>query len=225
MADSVHVRFLRGFLSFLEPDAFRAFAGGWNGMYGRFALCAQSDEEFRRSIADPTSLETQSGRYEQDRALFVFFVSGLATIECLHYALFAAGALATPGSAPTSEGSFPSLKFPLSTEADRRAVTPRCCAKAFRRAFPNEPLSVALADLQKDPDYWEWTDVRNVIAHRLSPGWTTLPGGEEKYIGWLGIPLDETTTATRRKWLADWLAKILVATDAFIEAHLEKSAT
>jgi hypothetical protein len=204
VSDSIHKRLSLGHVSLLNPEAFRQFAGGWNGLLARFTLCAESAEEFQRMIADPASLSSQRARYEQDRALFCFFVGGGAAIECLHFAIFALGGLAKPSSFSLPE----------------RDVTPKACAKAFREAYPEEPLTLALAELQNDGLLWKWFEIRNILAHRMSPGWNQYVGGEDERIEWLNIPLDGTTTAERRKWLIDWVVRILAVSDEFAAKHL-----
>jgi hypothetical protein len=207
-ADSIHKRVTESHLSMIDPDAFKLFAGGWNGLIARFTLCAESDAEFRLQVREQTMFDTERERYMHDLMLFQFFVGGLAAIECLHFALFALGALANPAA------------FPVRTDADLRAVNPQTCAAAFGRAFAGHPLTATLGELQADPKLKDWSNVRNVLAHRLSPGWNIEVGGEKAYVKWLGISLDMETTASRRKWLSEWLARMLAETDAFTAVHL-----
>ena len=141
-SDALHKRMVESHLSMVDADAFNLFAGGLNGCLARFVLAAEADDEFRKLIADSKSLDTERGRYEQDRALFLFFVGGCAAIESAHFALFALGALAKPtllSRSPRKQISARSSTSPVRRLSE--TFSPTCESRRRWRHFKQTPRS------------------------------------------------------------------------------------
>jgi hypothetical protein len=54
-------------------------------------------------------------------------------------------------------------------EKRRKHITSVSTVKAYKAAWPDEPLTAALAGFVKDPDCKKLPDRRNVLAHRIAP--------------------------------------------------------
>ncbi len=102
------------------------------------------------------------------------------------------------------------------------SIDPKSTATHFALAFPTEPLTKALEQLNKDQAFKDWKDVRNVLAHRLAPGRQHFVGGSQHGNAvWLtGIKIDTATTVSRRTWLVETLGRLMEAADLFTAMHL-----
>jgi hypothetical protein len=194
-----------------NPVSGSQWAGAWNAVVYRFMSCAEHDEQFTSSVAKSGASPRQPERYIQDRELFEFFVSGLASFEAFHYALFAIGSIVSPAH------------FPFASGGDFKRVTTAIVLKTYRTAFPMESLTSSLHRWQSDKVIIQWNEIRNILVHRALPGRTFFAGGEEDGLTlWSnGISIDQTTTSSRRKWLANALTHLLQEAQQFTLSHVK----
>jgi len=181
------------------------YASAWNALAYRFLSCATHDREFTQSIKRAGSSPPQPERYIQERALFSFFVTGLAAIESLCYGLFAIGSMLN------------AQNFSITTPQDMRLITPRKTARQFAAAFPKEHIAAALQQMRNAQDFRDWKEIRNILAHRSAPGRLFHEGGPHhgETLWVKGIQIDENTMASRRQWLAKTVRTLLIAADVF----------
>lgn len=208
------------------PPTGLLFSGEWYGaseaLVHRFCALAEHDEDFTESVRIHGASPSNPNRYIQQRELFEFFENGHAVLEAFHFNAFMLGAAATPE------------RFALSSEQDRRKVTPLLTRNYFREIFPDSPLTSQLWMLADDPQHDEWRKIRSVLAHRLSPGMVislplTLPDGTETPVSppeWNSLPpgiqliIDDQATAPRRAWLAKTLTVLVQCAADFVKVHL-----
>jgi hypothetical protein len=181
----------------------------WCAIANRFRACAEHDKAFTRSIKK-NDAPPQPERYAQERDLFGFFVTGLSVIENTCYGLYAIASM------------LDDVYFPIKKAGHKKAISPENTADRFRTTFPTEGISRALNRMVNSQEYEDWKEVRNILAHRGSPGRivrrTHVEGSGETHGDalWLkGIPLDASTTPSRRVWLAGTLQTLLREADSF----------
>ena len=197
----------------VEDHIWSQYSGAWNALAYRFRSCAEHDEAFAASIRREAS---QTETYIQERELFGFFVTGWSAIESLFYALYAIGAMLNR------------QRFPIIRPEDMRAINPKNTASKFNKAFKSDPLTEVLRHTTSRQEYKDWKEIRNVLLHRIAPSRShnirieidgdplTIEKAYTRGVSWWeGIPLDDTTTAARRKWLAATLVDVLKAAATF----------
>lgn len=108
-------------------DSWYEFIRAWDAVAYRFRSCAEHDEAFAESIRRAGKGPPPPERYIQDRELFCFFVSGLATVECPCYGLFAIGSILDAQS------------FPFVTPDDKRNVSPDKASDPFWTTLFRQP--------------------------------------------------------------------------------------
>jgi hypothetical protein len=195
----------------LNNDVWGYYAGGWNAIMYRFLTVDESDKKFTGSINKSGGTPVPCERYIQERELFSFFVNGLATIESFCFAIYAIGSLVEPSA------------FSMSTERKRRNINPENTVRKFKKRYPNEQVTKELQKLVESDEFECWKEIRNVLAHRLSPGREvsvnlSFGGGNfQKSVTWNKvISIDENTTKIRRQWLANTLNRLLLAAKNFV---------
>ena len=193
-----------------QPDIYPEYAGGWNGVAYRFFECAQNDVAFRTWFARGGPSPVIDLRYRQETHLFYFFVAGLASIESFSYMAYALAAFIDPAN------------FPLVTPAQKRAITPALTVSKYNIGFPGDKVTLALDAVIASQEFIEWSAIRNVLAHRISPARAFLAGGPQHGTAlWMGLgTLDAATTRDRRAWLAAKLTDLVEATADFADARL-----
>jgi hypothetical protein len=182
------------------PVSWSEYAGAWNAVAYRFLTCAEHDKTFTESILRHGDAPPQLERYVQERELFGFFVTGLATIESLCYAAYAIASMLDEGV------------FPIATEENKRLISPRTTAPRFAEAFPTYEITRALRQVVGSHELHDWREVRNTLTHRTAPGRVihASTSGPAKPAVWkIGIRLDACTTASRRRWLASTVNMLL----------------
>jgi hypothetical protein len=194
-----------------SPESYNEFAGAWRAVAYRCRSCQEHDLALTESIQRAGSAPPQPERYLQERELFCFFVTGLAAIESLYYAAFAIASM------------LDSANFPMESSSDLRSINPRKTAERFSVCFREERLTRALQTTLNDDAYSEWKRIRNVLTHRTSPGriihFSTK--GPPRPPDWkLGIRIDDSTTRSRRKWLAREVNLLMKELCRFVEAKL-----
>jgi hypothetical protein len=185
--------------------------GALNAIAYRFTALADYDESFGFLIDAHGTGPGQPSRYMQERDLFGFFTNAHSVFDAFCFALFAIGTLRDPAN------------FPLATDSDERNVTWSTMLRAYRKAFPTDPILSELEKIWKDTE--ELRDIRNILTHRgvgarafgVSAGasdvpeWTTIPRLNN-------LSLHAGTASTRRSEVASLLRLGLDATSKFLEA-------
>lgn len=136
--------------------------------------------------------------------LFEFFVSLHSAFESSFYGLYFAG----------SRLARPNFSF-ADDPAKYQRITAGATAKAFEAAWPNDPLAKAMSDLVAGDFHKELAAVRNILAHRIAPGFEhrmtlratvgtggegTPPSGKIDYeLAWRGQPLATLIPSTLEK--------------------------
>jgi hypothetical protein len=199
-----------------SPESYSQFAGAWRAVAYRFKSCTEHDLAFTESIQRTGDAPPSPERYIQERELFCFFVAGLAVIESFYYGMFAVASM------------LDSTSFPVATPGDLRFITPKKTAERFADRFREERLTAALDRTINSNAYREWKDVRNILAHRTAPGRiiyasvgsTKRPPQPAQWKIGTGMQLDESTTSSRRKWLAETVGTLLREADGFTASRL-----
>ena len=183
--------------------------GALNAIAYRFHALAEYDRSFTASINAHGTDFGQPSRYEQERDLFGFFSNVNSVFDAFCFALFAVGALIQPAD------------FPL---ADEWKVNCGRTREAYRKAFPADPILSVLENMAKDTALIELRTIRNILTHRGVGGRalmaTTGPPASSDRIPRLNIPLDVTTTSTRRSQVAGLLCFGLEAARKFVESRV-----
>jgi hypothetical protein len=199
-----------------QKQIFDEIIGGWKAIAIRYNSAAHADERYTASITSHHALRSHDELFIQDEALFAFFVNGYAAIESFTYAVFAISALLRPA------------EFRMTSETDRRAVTPNATNKRLSAQFPGSVIARTVDGLVRDPLLKGWRDVRNVLAHRAAPSRHHYlhvgTSGPHRTVWEIldGIVLDDQTTATCRTWLAATLSACVPAAEAFVMEHFDK---
>ncbi len=189
-----------------NPVCWGEYADAWKSIAWRFRACAEHDESFRDLLRKFGVSPQSQQRFNQERELFEFFVSGQSAVESFCYGAYAIGALLDSAMEKLLRGS-------------PRDVTPKRTAADFQSKFSGTTLANSLSQLVLDQSFSEWSEIRNVLAHRGHPGRTFNVGGPGPEAVW-NIPkleLNEDLTRKRRKWLADTLADLLNGSRAFAD--------
>ncbi|MBI3465506.1 MAG: hypothetical protein HY000_21000 [Planctomycetes bacterium] len=193
------------------------FAGGWKGIGYRFLSCVKADEQFTRSIG--ASARNHQNRFDEEEALFAFFVNGLASIESFLFGLYWVGTIAEPS------------RFPSVADKDLRDINSEhtlglVVNGPYRPHFQKgiDRLSTYDAATGKKvantAQYTELKAVRNILAHRAHYGrnlFGVLKGNPPIDDEWQtgAVTLNSHTTRTRRAWLAETLRLLLESAEAY----------
>jgi hypothetical protein len=178
----------------------------------RFLDATHFDKQFRDSLTRHGSAPEMPERYRQERYLFGFFVSGVSAIESLCYGLCAIAWEAEPNI------------FSLASLAEKRQVTPKWTQGRFCHHFPKDAITRELTTVLDSPEYVEWAQLRNALAHRTSPARTHYrnlgsASPPEPPSEWGALTLDPDLTAGRRLWLRGAVATLLADGGRFAAAH------
>ncbi len=173
---------------------------GFQGVAYRFRAASEYCREFEDLFQAPGGAAPGvEVVYRQERALFGFFVSGLACLESFSFALYALGAFYKP------------RKFGLSS-GHLKSITPLDVADRLGRHWPGALVSTQMAALIKDDTFKVWNSIRNVLSHRAVPPRTIWVGGASRpRAAWRllehhGLDRDEPlelVTEPRRRWLEE----------------------
>jgi hypothetical protein len=204
--EAVHLRI--GPLHESHQPQWTEYATAWSAIANRFQACADYDEAFTQSIRTHGDAPQQPERYFQECDLFGFFVTGLSTIENTCYGLYAIASM------------LDDVYFPIRKAGNKKAIYPESTADRFRTTFPNEDISRSLNRMVNSQEYEDWKEVRNILAHRGSPGRQIhrTVGSDESHgdtLWFNGIPLTASTTPSRRVWLAATIRTLFRQADSF----------
>lgn len=205
--EAVHARVHSA--SVRNEKAAREYYGAENGVAYRFRACCEYSDDY---VASGTANSLPEDRHYQEKALFGFFVSGFSVIESFCYGAFMVGALIDP------------LTFPIKTDKALKDINPNSTATAFSKSkLSGEPISSLFAALFKHVSYEEWATIRNLLAHRQTPGRHFNVGGPGPFVVWkpgLDVELNADTTSHRKKWLATTLTSLMEALDGLTAKFL-----
>jgi len=202
-----------------HPESLFHYGGAWNAVAYRFVSCARSDEAFASSVR---SAQSHAERFNQEEALFGFFVNGLSVIESFFYGLYWIGSMVD------------AILFPVRSGDDLREIQLHKTVEAYITRFGSSPLISAFGRLRyrdssgnwkNTSEYEEWKDVRNILAHRAAYGRMIsagVGGGHQVENVWRvrNIPLNDQLTTTRRQWLASTLRELMLGVEDLANANL-----
>ena len=182
---------------------------GWQGVAYRYRSCAEHYESYFESLARHGHTILEPRRYCQERDLFGFFVDGLAAIECLTFSLFAISMFAEPD------------EFVVRNGHDLRTIKPKSVSAKLAKVFPDEEISALTRRVVAGPEFKEWSDARNILAHRVAPArllsksaWITEEATEEGFQD-RTISISNSSVMQKRQWIEETVGKLLGATAKF----------
>lgn len=190
-----------------HPRILHEFVCAWNAVAYRFQSVGFHDHAYSLAVRQLGEGGYHLKRYIVEREIFNFFTNGLATIEDVYYALYAVGA------------TLDSSTFPMLTPKDRKRATLERTVEKFNSRFTGEPITRLLQGLHQAPEFERFEGLRNILSHRLA--FATEPANDGGRI-WRNVELqvgnaierpeikvDETLTASRRKWIAQTLQDLI----------------
>ncbi len=205
------------------------FYSAWTAIAFRMRACAEHDRAFTEAFKKTGGAAKGIDLYQEDDALFDFFVKGFSALECFYYSLYALGALIyTPTQKPSVP---PPPQFQLLHPKDQKklkAISPTSLYNAFKQIFPDLPLTKLLERMLEDGMYKEWKDIRNLLTHRVATARRALQYRDPSFSGtpiavtqWASdFSLDTTTTSLRYEWLKETLNHGLEETVLFAKQKL-----
>jgi len=193
------------------------FIGAVRAVLYRYRGSTQYADEY---LATLLANDTNENRYTQEKSLLGFFVSGLAALESFYFGAYFIGAVLQPTV--------------FTSTARPRRITPAETVRVFQGAFVGDPFSVTLAAITSALQFSEWSELRNFLAHRVSPSrevnltsFVSLrrrkPSGSTSRVDVWKTPvpsmLDANLTTSRLTWLTDQLVGLTQAADQFTLKH------
>jgi hypothetical protein len=195
-----------------EEDALRGRQTGWsewieawNGVAYRYVSFDEYGKELDAKLPGTGFVDS---RYEQERCLFGFFVTGLSVLECTCYTAYAIGAAIAPDF------------FPFESQQSMQAVSISSTVGRYKRSpFKETGLHKALAQLNKDRALTDWRRRRNFIAHRAAPPRVVILGQSRPDL-WMGQELTPDTVESNRTWLVAHAHTLAEAIEEFTTDHV-----
>jgi hypothetical protein len=138
-----------------HPRVRELMGAGFRGAALRWRTATESHASYSELVASHGIAPASGPSYEQDRSLFVFFTSGLASLESFAFALHALGA-------------YRASEFALDDDSLRN-VKPSSVARRYIGRWPDLEVSGALDKLAKSDEFGRWNRIRNVVSHRAPP--------------------------------------------------------
>jgi hypothetical protein len=190
--------------------------GSYNGVRYRLKACADYSEEFTHSINTFGESPPFIQRYQQERSLFGFFVSGYSVLDSFSFFMYTAAAQIDP------------THFPMQKPGHLKGISCKTTPDVFAKAFSGEAIATELTKLIADPTFTQWDDFRNILAHRTAPGrafyasfGTSIPDppADWKIAPAANLKIDADLTQCRLAWLVNTLAKLVSAADVFAQKH------
>ena len=188
--------------------------GSHNGVRYRLRACADYSKEFTKSVRRFGDSPPPEKRYQQERQLFGFFVSGYAALDSFCFFMYFAAAHLQPSH------------FPTQLPGHIKGIGCKSTPGAFAKAFPGEDITAALDALINDRTFKDWDGYRNILAHRAAPGRVMYASNEssapEPAADWKMDPagslkIDANLTPPRLAWLVQTLSGLVMAADAFTQ--------
>lgn len=205
IAHRIHEKF---YVTGKSPELATHFNDAWMAVGYRFITLTEHDANFQASIKRAGSNPPRLEHYIQERELYGFFVTGLTVIESFYYSAYVLASIIN------ADG------FPMD---DLKSIRIGTTANKFMKYFAQEKIARELDSLRNDNAFKQWSFTRNVLAHRVNPArkitvtlWP-LKGNSLQEVSWTEgeIIIDKDTTASRRTWLADNMAKLIAELDTF----------
>jgi hypothetical protein len=186
-----------------ESPEWAEWAGACNGILYRYKASDEHAESLAGSLDQSTS-PPHPERYRQEKLLFSFFVEGLSCVECFFYGFYFVGAMIDASS--------------FNPSVNRRAVAPVRVAQLYAPRFQTEALAKAIGVTVASKELEAWSVVRNLLAHRASPGRAFVAGSN--VAEWLGQQLSGDLVRDRRAWLAKTMQELFSPAVAFVHQHV-----
>ena len=127
--------------------ALEQLAGSHNGVRYRLRACADYSDEFTQSVQQFGDSPSAEERYQQERLLFGFFVSGYAVLDSFCFFIYFAAAQLQPGH------------FHTQLPGHIKNISCKSTPAAFAKAFPGEGITTALKALVADQTFKDWDSV------------------------------------------------------------------
>src|SRR6266849_7674358 len=127
----------------LHNFEYQHFYSSWVAVAFRFQSCADHDQDFTEAFQRSNGASQEVGLlYQEDDALFGFFVKGLSALESFYYSLYALGALIiTPTQAPSVPPSDQFLWLDPGESKKLKKIVPEGVRDTFKKIFPGLPLT------------------------------------------------------------------------------------
>lgn len=208
--DSVNLRLAK--YSQSSSAVWGHFAAAWNGIAYRFRALNDYDKDFTKRASETGIGSSAENLYMEEKYLFGFFASGLSTLECLSYAVYAIGAL------------IDSSIF-VFTADNLESITLKNTTKKYTSRFSAEGISIELQNLINSAEYGEWKKVRNILLHREVPSRVIFleaaprkfPEKPDVWKSMPGFDISDSTTSRRRIWLSEQVNLLLREIDTFTQ--------
>ena len=113
-------------------------AGSHNGVRYRLRACADYSQEFTQSIQSFGGSPPPEKRYQQERQLFGFFVSGYAALDSFSFFMYFAAAHLQP------------VPFPTQLPGQIQSINCKNTAAKFATAFPGDGITASLNAMLAD---------------------------------------------------------------------------
>jgi hypothetical protein len=189
------------------------------GVALRHRAAHESGHTFAESITEHGTAPAPDLRYQQDDALFRFFVALIATLESVAYGLHAAAAILDP------------MNFRLANPRDQIRVTFDLATQRLHEITPAPRIAAVMESVRTDSLFTQARKVRNILAHRAGPGrhhhyglaplppttWRMKIHGEDD------LALSPTTTTDRLEWLDVTLKRMMVEAFDFVDTRFPDS--
>jgi hypothetical protein len=199
------------------PALWFEYGTGWNAVAYRFRACVEHGEAFAESVSRYTAAPEQPHRHIQEREIVSFFVAGLSCIECTFYSLYGIASMMAPST------------FPMATYQEREAVTPKSVTRKFNAHFSVDSICNTLGSVLGDAKYNTWVGLRNILAHRQTPGRAieAMPD----VAAWQNVVLKTgpadfeikpKSITERRLWLSQTVHTLLAAIDDWTTRHASR---
>jgi hypothetical protein len=191
-------------------------AGSHNGVRYRLRACADYSKEFTQSIQSCGDSPPPEKRYQQERQLFGFFVSGYAALDSFSFFMYFAAAHLQPSH------------FQTQLPGQIQSINCKNTAAKFAAAFPGEDITASLNALPADQMFNDWYAYRNILAHREAPGRVMYasigssepdPAADWKMDPAGSLKIDANLTPPRLAWLLQALSGLVMAADTFAQKH------
>ena len=181
----------------------------------RLRACADYSKEFVECVESFGNAPLAEQRYQQERQLLGFFVSGYAALDSFAYFAYFAAAHLRPS------------QFPTQLPGHIKSVSCKTTPPLFVRAFPGEDITATLDALINDQAFKDWDGYRNILAHRAAPGRvmyasigdTTPDTADWKIDLAANLKINASLTPPRLAWLVQTLSGLVMATDTFTKKH------
>jgi hypothetical protein len=149
---------------YLDDPLFRMqqFDGAWRAVRYRYRACFDCDVALKNMLASEADWrpDDEEQIYTLVRSVYEFFTNALAVFESLGFCLYFVGNALRP------------LDFP--NASNPKAITLATTRKSFKTAFPRASITGEIESLLKNNEFRKVQDIRNILAHRLAGGRSSI---------------------------------------------------